>query len=739
MKIYLLLWLILIALPGWAQSDTVEVFLIDSLPPQGLLLDKGWLWHTGDNSDWAKPSFNDRAWRSIDPTEDYYFLPEVRENGLGWFRLRLIVDSALVNEPLVLTINQMGASEIFLNGKQIYRFGQVSSDQHKVIAYDPLRQPLALPISAGTEQVLAVRFAFKKSLPVFRYNYRPNPLLIIRLNKTNQETADFFAKRLKPLLLDFIKIGFFLLLTILHLGLYWNSPKRKANLYFLLVASSILFTRILYVIALTTTSVELRMYLLATIKSIYCFPTLFSLAANYALFNFKKGLPFWLLSAACLVCIPLPFFIYELQTSVFVVVFIYIDSARVALVAVLKKKPGAWFIATGALVAAIAVSLVILTNNGYLPSGPYHVYTHLFVNIAYLSVPVATSLFLSLEFAWANRQLSQKLQEVKGLSAKTLFQEQEKQHMLAQQNEVLEQKVTERTVQLQLSLDNLKATQKQLIQKEKMASLGELTAGIAHEIQNPLNFVNNFAEVSAELAEELRENLHKGDIPNATALSTNLQENMGYIAENGLRASSIVRAMLEHSRSSSDERRPTHLNELADEYLRLAYHGMRQSEVRTPGDPAEGLDFQVQLITDFDPELPLVEVAPQEIGRVLLNLYNNAFYAVREKQYQQVAVAGVADESPYQPTVWVRTRRVKGQVELSVKDNGNGIPEEIISKIFQPFFTTKPTGQGTGLGLSLSYDIVTKGHGGEMRVESQEGEGTLFIMNLPLQSTTLHI
>jgi signal transduction histidine kinase len=291
-------------------------------------------------------------------------------------------------------------------------------------------------------------------------------------------------------------------------------------------------------------------------------------------------------------------------------------------------------------------------------------------------------------------------------------------HRYSNQMEAL---VVERTTQLQYSLDTLQATQAQLIQKEKMASLGELTAGIAHEIQNPLNFVNNFAEVSAEMAEELRANLHKGDIPNATVLSAELQENMGYITENGKRASSIVRAMLEHSRSSYDERRPTSLNELADEYLRLAYHGMR----------AQNPDFQVELHTAFDRELPLLEVAPQEIGRVLLNLYNNAFYAVREKQGQQVVKAVMSDEAPYQPIVWESTRQENGQVILSVKDNGVGIPDSIREKIFQPFFTTKPTGEGTGLGLSLSYDIITKGHGGEIQIESQEGEGSEFIILLP--------
>ncbi|GAA4399146.1 hypothetical protein GCM10023187_10560 [Nibrella viscosa] len=713
----LICWLTISA--GQAQP----VLRIDSLPAKGILLDKGWKWQAGDNPAWATPEFDDSSWESIDPTKDFYDLPEVKESGLGWFRLRLSVVQALANEPLVVMVSQMGASEIYLNGKQIYRFGQVSSDQDKVQTYNPLGQPMALPLSTGTEQVLAVRFSFKKSLPQFRYGERTNPLLIIRLNKTNQETASFFASKLEPLLADFIKLGFFLLLTILHLGLYWHAPKRKANLYFLLFAASMLFTRILYVIALLTTSVDLRFYLLATVLSLYGLPLLCSLAAIYALFNIPKGLIFWLVITVCLVYTPLPFFIYEVSIW-FLPIAIHIDSARVALVAVLKKKQGAWFIATGALIYVISRSLGTLTYMGYVPQGPYRVYTHLFMNVAYLSIPVAMSLFLSLEFAWAYRQLSLKLQEVEDLSAKTLVQEQEKQQLLAQQNETLEQKVTERTTQLQQSLDTLKATQNQLIQKEKMASLGELTAGIAHEIQNPLNFVNNFAEVSVEMADELQQSVEVGDLAAVTDLSAELKENMSYIVDNGKRAAAIVRSMLEHSRSSSGERRPTNLNELADEYLKLAYHGMR----------AQDPDFQVRLCTQFDDELKPVTLAPQDMGRVLLNLYNNAFYAVRQKQRQipkMVAGTGEEAESDYQPIVWVSTQQVNGYFELRVKDNGTGIPEEIISKIYQPFFTTKPTGQGTGLGLSLSYDIVTKGHGGEMALESEVGAGSTFTVKIP--------
>jgi len=266
---------------------------------------------------------------------------------------------------------------------------------------------------------------------------------------------------------------------------------------------------------------------------------------------------------------------------------------------------------------------------------------------------------------------------------------------------------------LENTLADLKTTQAQLIQSEKLASLGELTAGIAHEIQNPLNFVNNFAEVSAEMLDEMHEELEKGDTTEAIAIATALKTNLQKINHHGQRASSIVKGMLEHSRASTGVKEPTDLNALADEYLRLAYHGLR----------AKDDSFNAALETHFDPDLPLVSVIPQDIGRVLLNLINNAFYAVNEKA--KMGIEG------YQPTVTVSSSMVGDKVEIRVQDNGKGIPESIKEKIFQPFFTTKPTGQGTGLGLSLAYDIVTKGHGGTLKVQSTENEGTEFIINLP--------
>ncbi len=283
---------------------------------------------------------------------------------------------------------------------------------------------------------------------------------------------------------------------------------------------------------------------------------------------------------------------------------------------------------------------------------------------------------------------------------------------------VLEEKVTTRTSELNQSLQNLKATQSQLIQSEKMASLGELTAGIAHEIQNPLNFVNNFSEVSNELIDEMNAELNKGDIEEAKAISSDIKQNLEKINHHGKRAADIVKGMLQHSSSGSGKKEPTNINALADEYLRLAYHGLR----------AKDKSFNATMKTDFDESIGNINIIPQDMGRVILNLITNAFYVVNEKSKKNI--------SGYEPTVTVKTSKNPSsggrgaEVLVIVKDNGNGIPQKILDKIFQPFFTTKPTGQGTGLGLSLSYDIV-KAHGGELKVETKEGEGSEFIISLP--------
>jgi two-component system, NtrC family, sensor kinase len=267
-------------------------------------------------------------------------------------------------------------------------------------------------------------------------------------------------------------------------------------------------------------------------------------------------------------------------------------------------------------------------------------------------------------------------------------------------------------IKIEEAYNELKSTQAQLIQREKMASLGELTAGIAHEIQNPLNFVNNFSEVNNELISELVDEVEKGNTEEVKAIATDIKQNLEKINHHGRRADAIVKGMLQHSRTSTGQKEPTDINALADEYLRLAYHGLR----------AKDKFFNATLQTDFDESIGKINIVPQEIGRVLLNLFNNAFYAVNEKKKLQPA--------DYEPTVSVSTKKLNDKIEISVKDNGKGIPQKILDKIFQPFFTTKPTGEGTGLGLSLSYDII-KAHGGELKVETKEGKGSEFIIQLP--------
>jgi two-component system, NtrC family, sensor kinase len=331
-------------------------------------------------------------------------------------------------------------------------------------------------------------------------------------------------------------------------------------------------------------------------------------------------------------------------------------------------------------------------------------------------------------FIWMGAMLFITNRQRKALEKERLkAAEKEKEYKAAEaMKAALEVQVKERTAELtiqkeelQHALDELRSTQSQLIHSEKMASLGELTAGIAHEIQNPLNFVNNFSEVNTELVDELQQELKAGKIDDALAISNDIKDNEQKINHHGKRADAIVKGMLQHSRSSSGQKEPTDINVLADEYLRLAYHGLR----------ARDKTFNAAMKTDYDGSIGLINIMPQDMGRVILNLITNAFYAAPLSPE-----GGFKDPNyKHEPTVWVSTKKVGDKVLISVKDNGPGIPQKILDKIFQPFFTTKPTGQGTGLGLSLSYDIV-KAHGGEIKVETKEGEGANFIISLPINN-----
>jgi signal transduction histidine kinase len=340
----------------------------------------------------------------------------------------------------------------------------------------------------------------------------------------------------------------------------------------------------------------------------------------------------------------------------------------------------------------------------------------------YEEIDVYLDFAVVFSLAWMIAMLIRSNKQNKALKKerqKTLAEE-ERSKFISAQKEKLELIVEERTAEITKQKDELmhaftelKNTQSQLIQSEKMASLGELTAGIAHEIQNPLNFVNNFSEVSNELIDEMIEEIENNDLEEAKAISEDIKRNLEKINHHGMRADAIVKGMLQHSRRSDGKKEPTEINAIADEYLRLAYHGLR----------AKDKSFNATLKTDFDDKIGKVNLAAQDFGRVILNLITNAFYVVDEKKK--------SGAENYEPTVSVTTKKKGENIEIKVVDNGNGIPKKALDKIFQPFFTTKPSGQGTGLGLSLSYDIV-KAHGGELKVKTKENEGTEFSILLPL-------
>ena len=701
---------------GFAQKQ--EPFRIDSLPKQVILLDKGWKWHPGDNPDFAKPDFDDSKWEDIDPTKDIMDLPQVRKAGIGWLRLNLHVDSTLLQQhAITLLVSQVAASVLYSNGQLILRLGTVSPNADEVDAVYTTFHSSGLPGVGKSNYVLAVRIAFQPHLPYTRFGGSPNSLY--RVYVVSDSLLDPFSPPVlgsaKYLTYTFVKAGLFFILALLHLCFFIFYPSQKANLFFAI--SSLLFFVHWLGLGLKITwllsDLDTLMYVSQLRAVLFPVNYICLVTALYTAYELPKSFYYWAGVGVCGLLIVIYFFNYQsgvVWIEIGSTLVMTAEAIRITVMAVVRKHRGANIILIGLVFSFVCLSMRYLTQfTSLLPYLRTNGYGTTFDIFGVLPLPLFLSVYLASEFAFASKSLAAQLVAVKQLSAQTLAQEQEKQQILSTQNETLEKQVTERTAEL-------KASQNQLIQKEKLASLGELTAGIAHEIQNPLNFVNNFSELSVDLAKELDEEMDKEIIDKGLAkeLMSDLIQNQEKINLHGKRASSIVKGMLEHSRTSTGVKELTDINALADEYLRLAYHGFRAK------DSLFNSDFE--LIADKN--LPKIEAIPQDMGRVLLNLINNAFWAVNERSKK--------GEAGYQPKVTVSTQlTANSQLLIAIKDNGQGMSDEVKTKIFQPFFTTKPTGQGTGLGLSLAYDIVTKGHGGTIEVESVESEGTRFTMKLP--------
>jgi signal transduction histidine kinase len=696
----------------FCQDTSSVIFKLNKIPAEGVLLDKGWKWQKGDNPKWSGAEIEDSHWENIDPSKDIFDLPQLPKTGeILWFRLHLKADSSLSGK-LALMILQSGASEIYLNGNLIHRFGKIDTIPKNVRAFDPLNSPVSLPGLNGSEQVLAVRYAFQPGVKYSTDFAKENAGLKIIINSTEGAIQVYTRNHVYNDKHNYLKIGVFCILGILFFTLYLFFPARKVNLDFSIY--SLLYTIGWYLVAFINNlnQVDSVFYIINLCLVILVISYFFFVKAVYLLFAEKKNWFYWFLTLLAMASIACGVFIYGWGWLIFGTVFSNLVNLSITITAIkatINKKKGAWIIVTGGVCSLVTWIVFTLQNLKVIPELGID-----FFAIGMTSPPIAVAIYLGYEFAFISRSLEKKLLEVQALSY-------EKQEILTSQNETLEKQVAERTAALNESLENLKSTQSQLIQSEKMASLGELTAGIAHEIQNPLNFVNNFSEVNTELIDELEQEADKGNLDEVKAIAKDIKENEQKINHHGKRADAIVKGMLQHSRQTSGTKEPTDINALADEYLRLSYHA-RLNAGGGQGLRAKDKSFNATLNTSYDSSIGSLSIIPQDIGRVLLNLFNNAFYAITEKQ----KTAG----SDYQPTVSISTKKNGHTIELTVSDNGNGIPSAIKEKIFQPFFTTKPTGQGTGLGLSLSYDIV-KAHGGELKVDTKEGEGTEFIILLP--------
>jgi two-component system, NtrC family, sensor kinase len=712
-RIFTISVIFLSATACFSQPGKSPVFTIDHFPPQGTLLDKDWKFHPGDDPAFAEPGLNDSAWEDIDPTRELYYLPQLKKEPIGWFRIRLHLDSNLLHIPLAFQVSQFLATEIYLNGKLIQQYGQVSRDIKKVKAIQPLSAPVGIQFDQA-DQVLAVRFSVEQSLPYLK-NAFPYTTFQFRINDV-QHASEFNRLGNKYPILNSIYIGIFLVLTIIHFGLFIIFRRQKANLFFSIATLSGAIADILFVGITYSHDVAYRAY--AIIPGWIFLLTLFNLflyIAVHQLFSQRRNIYFWLIIAFSLLS-PIFWFLSDTRSEVWAFFLPFyagmLEALRISWLAWRRSHRYTGMIVLGIASYIIFFSAFALIYEGFVSDinigfGYGFTLMDALYMLVVLSVPFSLSLYLATEFAFTSKELESKLQEIERLSA-------EKQNILTRQNETLEKQVEQRTAALNQSLEELKATQSQLIQAEKMASLGELTAGIAHEIQNPLNFVKNFSEVNQELIDELTKAVAAGDLPETGLLAGNLKTNMEKITHHGRRADAIVKSMLQHSRTSAGQKESADINALADEYLRLSYHGLRGKDK----------SFNATIETDLDPAVGEIRIVPQDIGRVLLNLFNNALYSVMEKKRQQ--------GDGYEPAVKLTTKRLGARVRISIRDNGLGISQKIIDKIFQPFFTTKPAGQGTGLGLSLSYDIVTKEHNGQVRVDSREGEYAEFIIELPV-------
>lgn len=678
---------------------------ISRLPPEGILFGKDWKWHAGDNPDWANPTFDDRQWESVNPTKDIMDLPEVRQAGIGWFRLHLVISPSVLAESLALLVEQTGASEVYVNGRLLHRFGRIDTKGRVVETYDPRGQPVSFAINRDSLQTLAIRFACANNLLYTTSFARQNmnPLLRVGINDVTHAVRYHHVYNLSGLPLDYLKAGIFFILAILHIALYLYYPTQRANLYFSLFSICCLLTYLLQT-QMGPQRVETLHSVRMAIGMLTALFYLLQVRALYSLFKRPLGMLYWVLVVCFFACIPLTVWPYRLGMNYghgLFTLLCFLESVRITVLAVRQTKPGSIIILRGVVVNLVflLVHIAILPYRTSLfaqlySSGSvfYYGLLHLPYNISHLSIPVAISLYLGLDSALTNRTLATKLVEIEILSAKTLAQEAEKRQLIARQNQQLEQTVRERTEQLRQQTDKL---------REMDGIKSRFFTNLTHEFRTPLTLILGPAEQVLEQTEDVK-----------------TRQQIGLIQRNARRLLRLINQLLDLSKLEAGKMElsmaPTELIGLVKSTL-LSFESLANRKQIT----LQFMASQHQLIMAIDHD---------KLEKILANLFANAlkFTPADGKIMVTITRELVGEES------WV---------ELTVQDTGVGIAATQLPYIFDRFYQvdTSDAGmpdhreqEGTGIGLALTKELVEL-HGGSIHISSQQNVGTEVTVRLPVQ------
>lgn len=683
----------------------------------------GWLYQAGDQPDWYSPHEQVDDWESVSLAMDSGEVPEDWD-GIGWFKNTIRIDSTLFGKKMGIQGRIYGAMELYLNGKLIGEAGKIGStaEDEESIGYF---QPVSFTFDDQEIQHFAIRYSNHNYIPA--WDSAPSGLLLTTGYEADINTIydDRRQEHTQSTFMSVLQMGFFLALAMLHLIIYVYYRSESANLiYGFMMLFSVLGAYSSALIGSTFNPDDFIRYI--TGEGIYV--VFFSILNLFFVYQIIRRKIDWLPILFTLLGLVVLYFLFNtvVESRPVYALFLY-ASFLIAIGFTARDRITNRHKELNVILLTYAITFVLILPRSIGVTFMGADFDFLWAQNNYIFqlsgffIPIGYSVFLAKNVAATNRNLKEKLEENKKLASDNIQAEREKHLLINRQKEELEEEVAARTAELKKSLKDLESTQDQLVQQEKLASLGQLTAGIAHEIKNPLNFVNNFSEISLELIEEVREAIKRktGDEEQQAeeifSILDDIEANLRKIYEHGSRADSIVKSMLQHSRGGSGEKEPADLNALVREYVNLAFHGMRAGP--------EPINVEIQL--DLDEQIGEVPLIAEDFSRVIVNLCNNAFDAMREK-------LKVAESDTYRPKLTARTRQEEDQVRIEIEDNGPGVPDELRDQIQQPFFTTKKGTEGTGLGLSISNDIISV-HSGHLDIISKNGEAAKFIITIPLQ------